>query len=95
MAEKGPVSVSESLGKSKTLNLPGPSARLSDLLLSVRATRPPLPHTTVAPPVGTEVGSATAEMGRGHFQCFVGKNAHTLPHHSFCWWYDHTCLHED
>lgn len=60
MTEKGPVSVSEVLGKSKILNLPGPSARLSDLLLPVTVTRPPLPCTTVAPPVATEVGSATA-----------------------------------
>lgn len=59
MTEKGAVSVSEVLGKSKTLNLPGPSARLSDLLLPVSATRPPLPCTTVAAPVATEVGGAT------------------------------------
>lgn len=63
VTEKGAVSVSEVLGKSKTLNLPGPSARLSDLLLPVSATRPPLSCTTVAAPVATEVGGATVWMG--------------------------------
>lgn len=48
MTEKGPLSVSEVLGKSKTLNLPGPSARLSALLVPVAATTTPSTHGCTA-----------------------------------------------
>jgi hypothetical protein len=44
VTEKGPVSVSEVLGKSKPSILPGPSARLSAQLLPVGTTSTPAHH---------------------------------------------------